>query len=130
MRSTPATESILSVLPPAKAGVGAAVNDATRVGAGYAAARHAPPKIRVSLIAHVQSAFMTGLHAGCYVAAGVCAIGALGALALPGRPPPRPCWPSHQHSDSYCACWSPELAHRLHRRIASAEARRAAPTIS
>jgi hypothetical protein len=29
---------------------------------------------------------MTGLHAGCYVAAGVCAIGALGALALPGAP--------------------------------------------
>jgi hypothetical protein len=28
--STPATESILSVLPPAKAGVGSAVNDATR----------------------------------------------------------------------------------------------------
>jgi len=30
LTSTPATESILSVLPPAKAGVGSAVNDATR----------------------------------------------------------------------------------------------------
>jgi EmrB/QacA subfamily drug resistance transporter len=130
--STPATESILSVLPPAKAGVGSAVNDATRetggtlgvaiigsvytslytstllgptghnlpqaalrvaqssVGAGYAAARHAPPNIRISLLDHVQSAFMTGLHAGCYVAAGVCALGALGALALPGPAPTSP----------------------------------------
>ena len=32
--STPATESILSVLPPAKAGVGSAVNDATREAGG------------------------------------------------------------------------------------------------
>lgn len=124
--STPATESILSVLPPAKAGVGSAVNDATRetggtlgvaiigsvytslyisrlsqrsghalphtalqaarssVGAGYAAARHAPPDLRAALLDHVQSAFLAGLHAGCYVAAGVCALGILGALALPG----------------------------------------------
>lgn len=124
--STPATESILSVLPPAKAGVGSAVNDATRetggtlgvaiigsvytslyvsrlsqgsghalpyaalqaarssVGAGYAAARHAPPDLRAALLDHVQSAFLAGLHAGCYVAAGVCALGILGALQLPG----------------------------------------------
>ncbi len=127
--STPATESILSVLPPAKAGVGSAVNDATRetggtlgvaiigsvytslyisrllagpghalphaslqaaknsVGAGYAAAFNAPPDIRVALLDRVQSAFLSGLHAGCYVAAGVCALGILGALALPGAPP-------------------------------------------
>jgi EmrB/QacA subfamily drug resistance transporter len=124
--STPATESILSVLPPAKAGIGSAVNDATRetggtlgvamigsvytslyisrisensghhlpqaalnaakssVGAGYAAASHAPLAIRHALLDHVQSAFMTGLHAGCFVAASVCALGVLGALALPG----------------------------------------------
>ncbi len=127
--STPATESILSVLPPAKAGVGSAVNDATRetggtlgvaiigsvytslytstllgasshnlpeaalhaakssVGAGYAAAHHAPPAIRTALLNHVQNAFMTGLHAGCYVAAAVCALGILGALQLPGSRP-------------------------------------------
>jgi EmrB/QacA subfamily drug resistance transporter len=124
--TTPATESILSVLPPAKAGVGSAVNDATRetggtlgvaiigsvyaslytthlttathgllhtalaaarrsVGAGYAIADRAPAAIGHQLIAHVQSAFMAGLHAGCYVAAGACAVGYLGALALPGR---------------------------------------------
>ena len=124
--STPATESILSVLPPAKAGIGSAVNDATRetggtlgvaiigsvytsiyisriaqnsdrhlpqaalhaakssVGAGYAAASHAPLAIRADLLDHVQSAFMAGLHAGCFVAASVCALGVLGALALPG----------------------------------------------
>jgi EmrB/QacA subfamily drug resistance transporter len=34
MTTTPATESILSVLPPAKAGVGSAVNDATREAGG------------------------------------------------------------------------------------------------
>lgn len=114
------------MLPPAKAGVGSAVNDATRetggtlgvaiigsvytslyisrlfqdsrhalpqaalqaarssVGAGYAAARRAPPDLRVALLDHVQGAFLAGLHAGCYVAAGVCALGILGALALPG----------------------------------------------
>ena len=34
MTTAPATESILSVLPPAKAGVGSAVNDATREAGG------------------------------------------------------------------------------------------------
>ena len=127
--STPATESILSVLPPAKAGVGSAVNDATRetggtlgvavigsvymsiyvsqlvagarglrpsaleiakssVGAGYAVAGRAPGPIRHHLLSDVQDAFLTGLHAGCYVAAGVCALGLMAALALPGPPPP------------------------------------------
>jgi EmrB/QacA subfamily drug resistance transporter len=126
--STPATESILSVLPPAKAGVGSAVNDATRetggtlgvavigsvytslyvsqlttgardlprsalaiakrsVGAGYAVAGRAPGPIRHHVLADVQGAFLTGLHAGCYVAAGVCALGLVVALALPGAPP-------------------------------------------
>jgi MFS family permease len=126
--STPATESILSVLPPAKAGVGSAVNDATRetggtlgvavigsvytslytsqlarsasdlprsalaiakssVGAGYAVARRAPAPVRHRLLTDVQDAFLTGLHAGCYVAAGVCALGLVVALALPGAPP-------------------------------------------
>jgi EmrB/QacA subfamily drug resistance transporter len=127
LTSAPATESILSVLSPAKAGVGSAVNDATReaggtlgvaiigsvyaslytaslshgaaahlpeaaltsakssVGAGLAVASHASAAARGPVLDAVQSAFMSGLHAGCFVAAGVCALGALGALALPGR---------------------------------------------
>jgi EmrB/QacA subfamily drug resistance transporter len=127
MTSAPATESILSVLSPAKAGVGSAVNDATReaggtlgvaiigsvyaslyaaslthsaaaklpaaalasakssIGAGLAVASHAPIAVRGPVLDTVQNAFMTGLHTGCFVAAGVCWAGALGALALPGR---------------------------------------------
>ncbi|MHB8533430.1 MAG: MFS transporter [Solirubrobacteraceae bacterium] len=126
LTTAPATESILSVLPPAKAGVGSAVNDATReaggtlgvavigsvytslyasgllhspaahlprlalhaaqrsVEAGYAVAAHAPSTVHAAVLHSVQSAFMSGLHAGCLVAAGVCALGALGATALPG----------------------------------------------
>jgi hypothetical protein len=34
-----------------------------------------------------EDAFLTGLHAGCYVAAGACALGLVVALALPGAPP-------------------------------------------
>ncbi len=127
LTSAPATESILSVLSPAKAGVGSAVNDATReaggtlgvaiigsvyaslysshlahaaraylptgalraakesVGAGLSIAAHAPGAARGPLLDAVQSSFMSGLHTGCIVAAGVCAIGAIGAIALPGR---------------------------------------------
>jgi EmrB/QacA subfamily drug resistance transporter len=127
LTSAPATESILSVLSPAKAGVGSAVNDATReaggtlgvaiigsvyaslyasslahgaaarlpgdglqtaessIGAGLAVASRTPAAVHAPVLDAVQSAFMTGLHAGCFVAAGVCALGAVGALALPGR---------------------------------------------
>ena len=127
LTTAPATESILSVLPAAKAGVGSAVNDATReaggtlgvavigsvftslyashlvhgpaarlpagalraaqdsVGAGYALAARAPAAVHAALSHSVQSSFITGLHAGCLVAASVCLVGALGALALPGR---------------------------------------------
>jgi EmrB/QacA subfamily drug resistance transporter len=130
LTSAPATESILSVLSPAKAGVGSAVNDATReaggtlgvaiigsvyaslyasrltggavaqlpagalasakssVGAGLGVAAHASAAVQGPVLSAVQSAFMSGLHAGCFVAAGVCALGALGALYLPGRPRP------------------------------------------
>lgn len=128
LTTAPATESILSVLPPAKAGVGSAVNDATReaggtlgvaiigsvytslyagqllhtatrrlphaimaiarqsVGAGYAVAAHTPPAHHAAILGAVRDAFMTGLHSGCIVAAGVCFAGALGASALPGLP--------------------------------------------
>ena len=127
MTTAPATESILSVLPAAKAGVGSAMNDATRlaggtlgvavigsvyislyadrvaerasahllpsavnaasdsIGAGVAVAARAPAGARAPVLQAVESAFMDGLHAGCLVAAGVCALGAIGALALPGR---------------------------------------------
>ncbi|MHB8689737.1 MAG: DHA2 family efflux MFS transporter permease subunit [Solirubrobacteraceae bacterium] len=127
LTTAPATESILSVLPPAKAGVGSAVNDATReaggtlgvaiigsvftslyashllhhapagvplralhtaqqsVGAGYAVAGRVPSSLHAAVLDHVQSSFMSGLHAGCLVAAGVCFLGAAGASWLPGR---------------------------------------------
>ena len=127
LTTAPATESILSVLPAAKAGVGSAVNDATRelggtlgvavigsiytslyvshladgpaaklpagalaaakesVGAGLQVVGHAPAAIQGPLLDSVQASFMSGLHAGCLVAAAVCLVGVLGASALPGR---------------------------------------------
>ncbi|MHB8340909.1 MAG: MFS transporter, partial [Mycobacteriales bacterium] len=127
LTTAPATESILSVLPPAKAGVGSAINDATReaggtfgvavigsvysssyvhrlagtsvahlphhlavlarssVGAGLAIAGRAPAPAARLLTEAVTGSFMGGLHVACVVAAGVCWLGALGALALPGR---------------------------------------------
>jgi hypothetical protein len=123
LTTAPATESILSVLPAAKAGVGSAVNDATREAGGTLGvaiigsvftslyARHlattdfsrlphgATEAARQSvaaayaiagrnggaLVESANRAFMTGLHAGCVVAAAVCWLGAVGALALPGR---------------------------------------------
>jgi hypothetical protein len=127
LTTAPATESILSVLPPAKAGVGSAVNDATReaggtlgvavigsiftsiyahhlagtsvaalphqvakaardsVGSAVAAATNAGPSLSPQLIIDVNASFMSGLHVACLVAAGVCWLGAVGGLALPGR---------------------------------------------
>ena len=67
--STPATESILLVLPPARAGVGSAVNDATRELGGTLG------------VAVVGSLFSS-------VYAGHLADGAFGRL--PGRPRPGP----------------------------------------
>jgi hypothetical protein len=125
LTTTPATESILSVLPPAKAGVGSAVNDATRevggtlgvaiigsvfssiyihhlastplhtlpvataaaarssVGAALAIAHHSPAGLH--LVGGVTTSFMSGFHVACVVAAGICWIGAVAALRLPGR---------------------------------------------
>ncbi|WP_042366401.1 MFS transporter [Streptacidiphilus neutrinimicus] len=136
MTTAPATESILSVLPPAKAGLGSAVNDATRETGGtlgvavlgsiftslYASrlstllTGHLPPQQlhgakesvatalatarsagvgAQTLLGSVQSAFMTGFHTACVVAAAICAAGSLCALALPSvplgtRPTPQP----------------------------------------
>jgi hypothetical protein len=130
LTTAPATESILSVLPPAKAGVGSAVNDATReaggtlgvavlgsiftslyashltstsfaelpqhvvsaaqnsVAAALGTVGHAPGASQGHLLDSVQTSFMSGFHIACIVAAGVCAVGALGALLLPGRARP------------------------------------------
>jgi len=128
MTTAPATESILSVLPAAKAGVGSAVNDATREAGGTLGvavlgsiftslfANHLATTSFSSLPAHVVSAaqnsvavalgtvrqatgaatqqqlldgvhtsFMHGFQIACIVAAGVCVLGAAGALLLPGR---------------------------------------------
>jgi predicted MFS family arabinose efflux permease len=122
LTTAPATESILSVLPPAKAGVGSAVNDATREAGGtlgvavigsvftsiyahhlagtsiaalpqhvVAAAQHsvgaavAVASSTPTLLSDVNASFMSGLHVACFVAAGVCWLGAFAALLLPGR---------------------------------------------
>ena len=118
LTSTPATESILSVLSPAKAGVGSAVNDATREAGGTlgvavigsvftsiythhlsttqvaqlpaqaanAAKNSVAAAIQIPGVHQaVQDSFMSGLHVACLVAAGVCWLGAIGAMALPGR---------------------------------------------
>ncbi|MCX5208837.1 MFS transporter [Kitasatospora sp. NBC_00240] len=127
LTTAPATESILSVLPPAKAGVGSAVNDATReaggtlgvavlgsvftslyathlagtsfaalppqaagaaqgsVAAALGTARTTPGPAGQDLLSAVQESFMHGFHVACLTAAGICLLGAAGALALPGR---------------------------------------------
>ena len=128
LTTAPATESILSVLPPAKAGVGSAVNDATRelggtlgvavlgsvftslyahhltttsfralpthvvstaqnsVAAALVAVGHAPSgPAQQQLLDGVRTSFMSGFHIACVVAAGICLLGAAGALLLPGR---------------------------------------------
>ena len=128
LTSAPATEAIMGVVPKAKAGVGSAVNDATRllgatvgvavIGSVYASlfasrlraalpavlpsafARGARDSVGAALgIAHqvgvtghpalgaqvhaaTSSAFFDGLSAGCLVAAGVSAAGAVMAAAL------------------------------------------------
>jgi EmrB/QacA subfamily drug resistance transporter len=124
LTTTPATESILSVLPAAKAGVGSAVNDATRetggalgvavigsiftslylhhlagtpvthlpaaaaaaarqsVGAALAVTSHGAGHL--ALTRDVTASFMHGFDLACVAAAGVCLLGALAALRLPG----------------------------------------------
>lgn len=126
LSTAPATESILGVVRPEQAGVGSAVNDATRLiggtlgvailgsvyaslyrakvataavppaareaatasyGASRAVAAHLPSAAAHNLLAHANSGFLDGLHAGCATAAGVCALGAIiVAIYLPARP--------------------------------------------
>jgi EmrB/QacA subfamily drug resistance transporter len=127
LTTAPATESILSVLPPAKAGVGSAVNDATReaggtlgvavlgsiftslyadrigsgafsvlpepvrraaqdsVAAAIGATGRSTGSAQPALVDALHASFMSGFHTATLVAAGVCWLGAVGALALPGR---------------------------------------------
>ncbi|HEY3188705.1 MAG TPA: MFS transporter [Solirubrobacteraceae bacterium] len=133
LTSAPATEAIMDVVPRAKAGVGSAVNDTTRllgatlgvavigsvyaslyssrltdglagvvpervaggahdsVGAALEVAGHATaaghPALGAQIHAAASGAFFDGLSAGCLVAAGVAAAGAVFAAALlPSHP--------------------------------------------
>jgi EmrB/QacA subfamily drug resistance transporter len=133
LTSAPATEAIMGVVPKAKAGVGSAVNDATRllgatlgvavigsvfaslyasrltaglpsalpshlarlahssvgaalqIGSGLGASAH--PALGAAVHSAASHAFFGGLSAGCLVAAGVSAAGAIMARAvLPAQP--------------------------------------------
>lgn len=134
LTSAPATESIMGAVPPEKAGVGSAVNDATRelggtlgvaiIGSVFASLYHAaidrseavaalpaeaaraidegmgPAVVAVARVREAagdavagpalqaaRGAFFDGFAAGCLVAAGVAAAGAVAAaLLLPARP--------------------------------------------
>ncbi len=133
LTSAPATEAIMGVVPRAKAGVGSAVNDTTRllgatlgvavIGSVYASlyasrltselpagvpapvsraahdsvgsalelAQRAPAGLGGQLHAAASDAFFAGLSAGCLVAAGVTALGAvLAAALLPAQPAREP----------------------------------------
>lgn len=79
------------VIPPA-----ALRRAASSVGEGYAVAARAPAGLAHTFLLHTQSAFMSGMHVGCLVAAGVCFVGAIGAedglrsrAAVQPRPVPR-----------------------------------------
>src|SRR6266536_3562118 len=105
LTSAPATEAIMGVVPKAKAGVGSAVNDATRllggtlgvavIGSVYAslyasrltAALPAGPASAAGIHNAATSAFFQGFSTANLVAAGVATAGALMALALlPAHP--------------------------------------------
>ena len=134
LAQSPATDSIMGAVSLGKAGVGSAVNDATRqlggtlgvaaIGSVYASiyssqlARHLPSLLptryaatahqsvgaalavasRITALGHpvlgaavhhaATNAFIDGINAGCYVAAGVAAAGvALAVAFLPSQPP-------------------------------------------
>ena len=54
---------------------------------GLAVAAQSPPAVAETLRTVVSDAFMSGLHAGCLTAAGVCLVGAIAVLAfLPAHP--------------------------------------------
>lgn len=129
LTSAPATEAIMGVVPKEKAGIGSAVNDATRelggtlgvavigstfaslyraglgplpaglpeeateainggIGGAVIAAERIPvPALADQVVAAASTAFYDGFAAGCRVAAGVAAVGAVAvAVLLPARP--------------------------------------------
>jgi EmrB/QacA subfamily drug resistance transporter len=134
LTSAPATEAIMGVVPVAKAGIGSAVNDATReiggtlgvavigsvalsiyrdsvdkaaipvpargptqesVGGALEAARRIAETGHAEVAAHVvhvaRTSFLDGLSTGCYVAAGVTAVGLVLTLCfLPAQPGAEP----------------------------------------
>jgi len=55
------------------------------VAAALGTVGHARGAAQGQLLDSVQTSFMSGFHIACIVAAGVCVVGALGALLLPGR---------------------------------------------
>jgi hypothetical protein len=78
--STPATESILLVLPPARAGVGSAVNDATRELGGTLGVAVVGSVFSSVYAAHLADGAFGRLPAG-QLAAAQDSVGAAGALA-------------------------------------------------
>src|SRR5262249_60699487 len=64
---------------------GEALHEARRsIGAGLQVVAHTPDILRPSIAHDVTQAFMSGLHAGCLVAAGAAPARGIGATALPG----------------------------------------------
>lgn len=84
LTSVPATESILSVLPPAKAGVGSAVNDATREAGGTLGVAVIGSVFSSVYLHHLASTPVHALPAGLYKLAGR-SVGA--AYVIAGRAP-------------------------------------------
>jgi EmrB/QacA subfamily drug resistance transporter len=84
LTSTPATESILSVLPPAKAGIGSAVNDATRETGGALGVAAIGSVFSSVYLHHLTSSPVHALPAQAFAAARS-SVGA--ALAIAGHSP-------------------------------------------
>jgi predicted MFS family arabinose efflux permease len=84
LTSVPATESILSVLPPAKAGVGSAVNDATREAGGTLGVAVIGSVFSSVYLHHLAASPVHALPAGLYKLAGH-SVGA--AYVIAGRAP-------------------------------------------
>jgi EmrB/QacA subfamily drug resistance transporter len=84
LTSTPATESILSVLPPAKAGIGSAVNDATREAGGALGVAAIGSVFSSVYLDHLTASPVHALPAQAFAAARS-SVGA--ALAIAGHSP-------------------------------------------
>lgn len=80
LTTAPATESILSVLPPAKAGIGSAVNDATREAGGTLGVAVIGSVFSSIYLHHLASTPVHALPAGLYRLAGS-SVGAAYAIA-------------------------------------------------